>query len=209
MVIPPQGFRHAALLLLTSRARAISMDASGESATAALVRLARDLVALADDMHAKPEFAEWLLAEYTRILDQLPHAFDRTEVLASSRAILAATASRTSRIDARDLFLVYAPEDRLPVAAPLAIELTKRQVSVAFAEYEVTSSDELNAAAQHGLEHHRGGAILWTDTFSRLRLVLSQPEGDRLRVVRQFDTMAAAALLTRWAYDLRGRAVAK
>ncbi len=32
-------------------------------------------------------------------------------------------------IEPRDLFLIYVPEDRLPIAAPLAVELTKRRVS--------------------------------------------------------------------------------
>ena len=46
------------------------------------------------------------------------------------------------RSTTRDLFLIYVPEDRLPLAAPLAIELTKRRVSVAFAGYEVATAAE-------------------------------------------------------------------
>jgi hypothetical protein len=91
---------------------------------AALAALARDLAALADDMRAAPESAEWLLAEYARSVEQLPHAFDRAAARANASVILAGVAARRPAVETRDLFLVYVPEDRLSVAAPLAVELT-------------------------------------------------------------------------------------
>src|SRR5262245_23010962 len=142
MFIPTQGFRHAALLLMTRTCRAIPAGATPETIAAALVRLAHDLVALADDMHAKPESAEWMLAEYNRTLSQLPHAFDRNAVRAGAEAILSQISSRRRVVQSRDLFLVYLAEDRLPVAAPLAIELTKRRITVAIADYEVATGEQ-------------------------------------------------------------------
>jgi hypothetical protein len=94
MFIPPQGFRHATALLLTQGCRAIPPGASPESVASALVALAHDLVALADDMRAAPESAEWLLVEYARIVEQLPQTFDRAAARASASAILARVAAR-------------------------------------------------------------------------------------------------------------------
>ena len=77
MFVPPQGFRHAATLLLTNSARAIPVDASAESIRGALERLAHDLVALADDTRAPAEASAWLIAELNTTIDRLPQSFDR------------------------------------------------------------------------------------------------------------------------------------
>ena len=87
----------------------------------------------------------------------------------------------------RDLFLVYAPEDRLPIAAPPAIELPKRRVSVAFADFEVTTSARLTGAIASGLAHHRGGVVLSTRRFEWApwhRPISS----DRIRVLRHHES---------------------
>ena len=60
-MIPPQGFRHAVDLLLKNRARHLPADAE---------QLARDLVALGEDMKARPEFAAWVIEEYERVLQR-------------------------------------------------------------------------------------------------------------------------------------------
>ena len=83
-----------------------------------------------------------------------------------ARAVLARVASRTPDIEPRDLFLIYVPEDRLPVAAPLAVELTKRRVSVAFADYEVATAQQLTEAVAHGLAHHRAAVVVFTQAHS-------------------------------------------
>ncbi len=173
MFVPPQGFRHAAVLLLTGRARKIPADASGESVAAELARLAEDLVALADDMRAPAESVDWIRAEYARIVGQMPQDFDRGAVTSAADTLIGRVAARAPVVEARDLFLVYVPEDRLPLAAPLAVELAKRRVSVALAEYEVATSEQLAAALQVGLTHHRAGAILSTPAFARLKIGLT------------------------------------
>jgi hypothetical protein len=197
MFIPPQGFRHATALLLTQGCRAIPPGASPDSVASALAALAHDLVALADDMHAAPESAEWLLVEYGRVVEQLPHTFDRSAAQASASTILARVASRRPVVESRDLFLVYVPEDRLPVAAPLGVELIKRRVSVAL-DYEVVTGPQLSAALDHGLEHHRAGVVLRTRAFERVEWGFEVQESDRLRVISASDAAVAAADLAEW-----------
>ena len=200
--IPSQGFRHAATLLLTNSVRAIPADASSEETRAALHRLAHGLVALADDMRAPVEASAWLIAEVNTTIDRLPQALDRDATRADAAAVLARAGSRAPQVEPRDLFLIYVPEDRLPVAAPLAVELTKRRVSVAFAEYEVATAEQLAAAVSRGLAHHRGGVVLKTTAFDREQWP-PLPVTDRLRVLR--DSSAAAALvdLAEWVSRLR------
>ena len=205
MFIPSQGFRHAAVLLMTQRSRAIPADARPETVAADLARLARELVALADDMRTSPESAEWLLAEYIRIILQLPHTFDRAEAHARAAAILSKLTTRSPMIESRDLFLVYLPEDRLPVAAPLAVELAKRRVSVAFSDYEVATSERLTAVLRHGLEHHRGGAVLETKAFARAQWHLPLPQDDRLRVIHPATPSATASELADWIQRLKAQ----
>ena len=144
MFIPSQGFRHAATLLLTNGARGIPAGAAPETIRAALERLAHDLVALADDTRAPAEASDWLIAELNTTIDRLPQSFDRADAKSAGAAVLARVASRTPGIEPRDLFLIYVPEDRLPVAAPLAVELTKRRVSVAFADFEVATAQQFD-----------------------------------------------------------------
>ena len=151
-MIPSHGFRHAAALLLTSSVRAIPLDATPETVSDALSRLAADLVGLADDMRMSPEAKDWLIGEYERTIARLPHSFDAGAARRNAADVLARAGTRESRREPRDLFLIYVPEDRLPVAAPLAIELTKRRVSVALSEFEVTTPEELAAAVEHGLD---------------------------------------------------------
>ena len=204
MFLPRQGFRHAAVLLMTQRSRAIPADATSETVAAELMRLARELVALAGDMHAPPESSDWLLAEYIRTSSQLPHAFDRAEAYSSAAAILSNLTMRSPIVESRDLFLVYLPEDRLPVAAPLAVELAKRRISVAFSDYEIATREQLTAALQHGLEHHRRGVVLWTKAFTRTQWHLPElPQDDRLRAISPVDPAATASELTDWIQRLR------
>lgn len=201
--VPAQGFRHAATLLLTNGVRAIPADASSKATHSAVERLALDLFALADDTRAPAEASDWLIAELTTTIDRLPQSFDREGAKAAAAVVLAGVASRRPEIESRDLFLVYVPDDRLPVAAPLAIELTKRRVSVALAEYEVATAPQCVAAIAHGLARHRGGAVLWTSGFERRGWALPLSESDRLRILRQPEGPSAVADLVEWARQLR------
>jgi len=202
MFIPPQGFRHAATLLLTNSARAIAVDASPETMHAAIERLAHELVALAGDTRASADASDWLIAELNTTIDRLPQSFDRAAAKTAAAAVLAVVASRTPDIEPRDLFLIYVPEDRLAVAAPLAVELTKRRVSVAFAGYEVATAQQVSAAIAHGLAHHRGGVILLTQAFERAEWPHLPLASDRLRIVRQPDVPSLVADLAAWAKRL-------
>jgi hypothetical protein len=202
MLIPPPGFRHAATLLLTNSVRAIPADASSDAIRMALERVAHELVALADDMRAPASTSEWLTNEFTATVDRLPHAIERDRIKSTAAVILARVPSCTPDTQTRDLFLIYAPEDRLPAAAPLAIELTKRRVSVAFADYEVTTADQLANARAHGLERHRGGAVLWTKAFERTHGKPPPSLHDRLRILPRADHSVATELAT-WAKELK------
>lgn len=192
---PPHGFRHAATLLISKSARAIPMDASAEMMRLALERLALELVALAGDMRAPTGAAEWLTREFNSTIERLPQQFDRDGAKSAGAAIFARSTPRAD-IEARDLFLVYVPEDRLPIAAPLAIELAKRRVSVAFADYEVATASEFAAAVSRGASVHRRGAVLRTAAFDRAGWKLP-PETDRLRIIRDADH-ASADVLAEW-----------
>ena len=202
MQIPKQGLRHAATLLIRQRCQAIAADAPLEHVIEALAQLARDLVALAGDMHAAPESADWLFAEYAGTIDHLPHGIDRDAMKQRGRAILDGIASGKPQIEPRDLFLVFVPEDRLSIAAPLAIDLVKRRVSVAFSQYEVTTAGEFDAAVQDGLTHHRAGAVLWTSAFERATRDVRLAESDRLRVIRECHNPEIGAELAAWARQL-------
>jgi hypothetical protein len=209
MFVPPQGFRHAATLLLANSTRAIPVDASAEVIRGALERLANDLVGLADDTRAPVEVAAWLIAELNTTIDRLPQSFDREPAKSSSAAILARAGSRQPDIPPCDLFLIYAPEDRLPVAAPLAIELTKRHVSVAFADYEVATAQQLTEAVAHGLAHHQCGVVLWTRALERAQPQLPTPDNDRIRILRQTESRAVVSDLVAWTNQLKSGNAAK
>jgi hypothetical protein len=202
MFIPAQGFRHVATLLLTNGARAIALDASPQTTHTAVIRLARELVALADDTRAPADSSAWLIAEITTLIDRLPQSFDRDAAKGDAAEVIARVASRAPDTEARDLFLIYVPEDRLPVAAPLAIELTKRRVSVAFAEYEVATAEHVTRAIDHGLAHHRGGVALRTKAFDRQQWP-SLPVNDRLRIVRDAADGSTVIDLVDWVTGLR------
>ena len=197
MWIPPQGFRHAATLLLTNGARTLPIDASAETVRTNLEHLASELVGLAKDMRAQAEVADWLIVEFNTMVDRLQHSFDRAATKAAVAAILACVADPAADERACDLFLIYVPEDRLPIAAPLAIELTKQRMSVAFAGYEVATASEFTQAIERGLAHHRRGAALWTAAVDRRGWALPAPTG-RLRIVRDANLDAAVTGLAAW-----------
>ena len=209
VLIPPQGFRHAATLLLTNSVRAIPADASSDAVGVALERLARELVELTDDMRAHGSASEWLINEFNITIDRLPNVFDRSRIKSMASVILAPAAWRTPDIESRDLFLVYVPEDRLAIAAPLAIELTKRRVSVAFADYEVATAPQLADTIAHGLDRHRGGAVLWTKIFERTHGQPQIPLNDRVRILPHAGNDSTVTDLIRWASELRTRDVLK
>jgi hypothetical protein len=205
MFIPSQGLRHAATLLLTNGARGIPVSASQQTIAAALERLANDLVGLADDTRAPAEAADWLIAELHTTIDRLPQSFDREDAKAACAAVLARVASRTPGIEPRDLFLVYVPEDRLPVAAPLAVELAKRRVSVAFADFEIATAQQFTEAIAHGLACHRGGVVLCTRAFERMHSQPPASANDRIRILRRPDSEGAVSDLAAWVNQLRAK----
>lgn len=166
----------------------------------ALEQLAWELVGLAQDMRAPGGAAEWLTSEFTATIDRLTQQFDRGGAKCAGAAVFARL-TPAPETEARDLFLIYLPEDRLPVAAPLALELTKRRVSVAFAEYEVATASEFKEALARGTAVHRHGAVLRTPAFGRMGWPVP-PETARLRIIRDADRSQADALAS-W---IRGRA---
>lgn len=203
-VVPPQrGFRHAVTLLLTNRARAIAGARAPDEIRMAVERLARELISLADDVHATGAVSQWLIGEIDAMLERLPQPFDREAVKSAAAVILSGAVGRKRNVARRDLFLVYVPEDRLPVAAPLAIELSKRNVSVAFAEYEVTGPAQTATVVAHGLAHHCGGALLWTPAFQRSHPAYSLPSSGRMRVLPAPDRAETVAELLAYARSLR------
>jgi hypothetical protein len=209
MYIPSQGFRHAAALLMTKSARAIPAGASPESVRTALERLAHDLVALADDMRAQAGASAWVAAELNTTIDRLSQSFDREDAKAAAAAVLARLSSRTPHLESRDLFLIYVPEDRLPVAAPLAVELSKRRVSVAFAGFEVATAEQFAAAVADGLARHRAGVVLCTHAFERMQSRPVASGNDRIRILRHPDSPSVVSELVTWASQLRAGGVRK
>jgi hypothetical protein len=188
MFIPSQGFRHAAMLLLSSAERRIATEAAPSDVENALARLAEDIVALANDTHAPGDARDWLLAEYARTVDALPHRIDVAAALSNARAIFERVGERARNVERRDVFLIYAPEDRLPIAAPLAIELAKRRVTVAFSEFEVATREAARSAVNLGLARHRAGVILATPAFERIledTPPVAPSDAERIRVVRE------------------------
>jgi hypothetical protein len=208
MFLPSQGFRHAATLLLTNSIRSLPPDRSPTIVDEALQRLARDLVALAEDMNAPAEAADWTAEEYRRTLERasqmLSHRADADvqHVLESARVRSAAIREAIGRTGTpnnahRDLFLMYVPEDRLPVAAPLAIELIKRRFSVAFSDFEVTTNDEMIEGIERGLKRHRAGLLLNTAAVARKAWAVPVPT-NRFRAVRPADLASTVADISAW-----------
>jgi hypothetical protein len=209
MYIPSQGFRHAATLLLTNRARTIPAGASPDVLKMAFDQLARDLVALADDMRVPADASAWVIAEFHATIDRVPLSFDREEAKSAGADVLARLSCRTPVIEPRDLFLVYVPEDRLRVAAPLAVELSKRRVSVAFADFEVATAEQFTEAVAHGLVRHRGGVVLCTDAFERMQSPPAVLSHDRIRILRRLDSRSIVSDLVAWAHQLKAGSVQK
>ena len=163
MWIPPHGFRHAVDLLLRNGLRASKTPPE----------LAEDLVALADDMKAPPAAAAWVAAEFERLVGRDFQAGKTFNRIGEGRA----------DAEPRDLFLIYVPEDRLSIAGPLAVELAKRRVNVAFSEYEAATREELDAALKRGLATNLAGALLATPEFERKRWH-DEPDHPRLLILR-------------------------
>jgi hypothetical protein len=205
--IAPQGFRHAATLLLTNAARSIPCDAPAESTHAALERLAHELVALADDTRAPAAAAGWLISEFAAVIDRMPQKFDRDNAKSVGTSILSRiTVHAPAHPEARDLFLIYVPEDRLAAAAPLAIDLVKRRVSVAFAEYEVATESQLAAAIERGLTLHGVGVLLRSNGFDRFGWSIPVNSDERFAVLKSPVALSAADDLAAW---VRRRRVSK
>ena len=215
MFIPSQGFRHAATLLLTNSIRALPHDGSPTLVTEALARLARDLVALSEDTRVPADAAEWTREEYRqtlcRALEVFSHRTDadfthlfETATVRGLEILEGVGMHRPADSEPRDLFLMYVPEDRLPVAAPLAIELTKRRFTVAFSDHEIDTMDQMTECLERGLHHHRAGALLVTPGFIR-RQWPAPDETVRFRVLRKADPVATANDLAVWLRSLRPR----
>ena len=206
--MPSQGFRHAATLLLSNSLRMLPHDGSPTLVAEVLAQIARDLVALADDTRASAEVRDWTINEYTGALDRVRQTCSH-RVDADFVRLLEATRERAAEIladigkhspadtDPRDLFLMYVPEDRLPVAAPLAIELTKRRFTVAFSEYEIATMEQMTERLDAGASRHRAGILLVTPEFLRKGWQIP-PETDRFRVVMPANAVAAAGELAVW-----------
>jgi hypothetical protein len=197
-----RGFQHAARLLLTNGVRRIPADASSRVTRAAIERLAHELVGLAADMRAPAGASQWLVAEFHHTIDRLPQSFEREAAKSDAAADLARDAPpRPAK--PRELVQIHVPEDRLPVAAPLAIELTKRRVSVALADYEVATDSQFATALAHGLGHHRGGIVLQTSAFERAYPQMAIPANDRVVILREVEPSETASTLADWARGLR------
>lgn len=219
MFTPSQGFRHAATLLLTNSIRALPHDSSPALVAEVLARLARDLVELAEVTRAPAEAAEWTSEEYRKTLGRASQTFshrsdaDFTHVFETAMVrgveILESVGKHWARDSGpRDLFLLYLPEDRLPVAAPLAIELTKRRFTIAFSDYEFDATDQMAEGLERGLRLHRAGALLVTPGFIR-RKWLAPADTERFRVLQQVDPVATANDLAVWLTRVRVRNTAK
>jgi hypothetical protein len=208
MFLPSQGFRHAATLLLTNSVRSLPHDGSPALIAEVLGQLARDLVALAEDTRTPAHALEWTAEEYRKTLSRASQTFSHRGdadfahlfEIAQTRGeeILEAMGKNAAReSEPRDLFLMYVPEDRLPVAAPIAIELTKRRFSVAFSEYEVETAEQMRDGIQHGLRLHRAGMLLATPQVGRKGWALPM-ETDRFRVIRPEAAVAMVDEVSVW-----------
>lgn len=206
--IPSQGFRHAAALLLANRIRDISAERSADAIRSAVERLAHELIALAEDMHVRGGASQWLINELDTTIQRLPHVFNRDEVRQVVASIVKRVPLPQPNVEPLDLFLVYVPEDRLPLAAPLAIELVKRRVTIAIAEYEVTTAEHTTAALAYGLAHHRGGVLLLTQAFERTQPGYVPSAHDRVRVITDPQVPETVQELAAFAIALR-RSVGK
>jgi hypothetical protein len=211
--VPTHGYRHQATLLLTNSLRLLPADASPPLVTEALLQLARDLAALADDTRAPATEVEWSTSAYSAMVDRGAMTFshrsdgDFPRVFDSAKArgvdiLRSLWPDRTSDTTPRDLFVMYLPEDRLPLAAPLAIELTKRRFTVAFSDYEIDSPEEMAACMERGLKIHKAGVLLLTPAVERSHWPVSF-RTDRFRLVRPDSLQFLADDLARWLTSLK------
>jgi hypothetical protein len=209
MTIPSHGFRHAVTLLISGRVRSIAPNAAPADVEGALADLASEMVALGRDMKMTPDAAEWAIGEYQRTVERLAQtiAIDAEGVIARGRRILSSIGDGVAAaVDRRDLFIVYVPEDRLPMAAPLAVELSKRRIAVAFSEYEVADTAQAIAAIVRGLREHKAGIVLatlnfvrhpWTaETMKAIEEMAAQAT-DRLRIIDEAGSRDLEKLM-RW-----------
>src|SRR4029079_821284 len=150
--------------------------------------IARDLIALGIDMRAPADYRAWVESEFERRLG-----------VSATQALQCFGYVGTDAVP-KDVFLVYAPEDRLPRAAPLAVELTKRGISVAFSDFEAASREELDAAIDRGLRLHREGAVFVTPEFGR-RQMQAPAESPRLRLLD--GSSPAVRIAESWAAHLQ------
>jgi hypothetical protein len=205
--MPSQGFRHAAALLMSNSLRRVPHDGSPALVAEVLMQLAHDLVALSDDTRASVEVRDWTINQYTGSLDRVRHAFshpddaDFLRLLEVTRVraidILADVGQHSVERAPHDVFVMYVPEDRLPVAAPLAVELTKRGFTVAFSDYEIATIEQMAERVESGVSRHRAGILLVTPEFLRKGWG-TPPENERLRVVKPASAFAAANELAVW-----------
>jgi hypothetical protein len=207
-MVPSQGFRHAATLLLTNNLRMLPHDGSPALVAEVLTQLARDLVAVAGDTRASPDVRDWVINEYTAALDRVLQAFSHRadsdflrlieDVRSRGVAILADIGTHSpTDVEPRDLFVMYVPEDRLPIAAPLAIELAKRRFTVAFSEYEIATIEQMTEGLDRGASRHRAGILLVTPEFLRKGWRIPS-DTDRFRIVKPVSAVAAANELAAW-----------
>jgi hypothetical protein len=206
--MPSQGFRHAAVLLINSSLRMLAHDSSPSRVAEVLTQMARDLVALADDTRSGADVRDWMINEYTGALDRLRQTFsdrldgDSTQLLEAARSagveILGGIDKHLpADIQPRDLFVMYVPEDRLPVAAPVAIELAKRRFTVAFSDYEIATTQQMTERLDYGMRHHRAGILLVTPEFARKNWLIPAAT-ERFRVVKPVSAVAVANELAMW-----------
>jgi hypothetical protein len=208
MHLPSQGFRHAATLLLSNGIRTLPHDGSPALIAEVLIQLARELVALAVDTRASADAREWTTSEYCNALDRVVQTFSHRSdadftLLFQSIQVRGIELlddlgkHQGTDIEPRDLFMMYVPEDRLPIAAPLAIELTKRRFTVAFSDFEIATSEQMNERLEYGACHHRAGILLVTSAFLRRAWRVPQ-ETDRFRLVKPADRLAIPDGLAKW-----------
>src|SRR5262249_47776673 len=145
------------------------------------------------DMKAPSEASEWVISEFDR----------STRECVDARDILGRIGREPIASETQDLFMVYLPEDRLPVAGPIAIELVKRGISVAFSEFEVRDPDERSRAMARGLARHRAGVLLRAPLFKQRGWLVGAGEPRLLLFEDTSHPPEAAASVARWLAGVR------
>ncbi|MBW8884855.1 MAG: hypothetical protein JF612_08795 [Planctomycetia bacterium] len=206
MTTPPQGFRHAVDLLLTNAVRKLPSNLPPERTITELIAIAEHLVALAADMHAEAAYADWVIAEYERVLTPRVDPASLAAAKDRSRTILRTIGTSKPQGDRRDLFILYAPEDRLPIAAPLAVELSKRRVRVAFSEFEAADETDISQLIDSGTRAHDAGVLLVTSNFVRRFGVNQMRVNSNILVVTNAEeqqVLSLAEKVKRWLTTLK------